>query len=262
MHNKNNSTRDDVRTENFTPGPSFVEEFSSNVLYEDNHLLGLYKPAGLLVQGDHTGRPSLLDMAKHWLKLKYQKPGNVFLGMVHRVDRPVGGVVMFARTSKAAARLSAQIRNRTITKIYQAVVHGRIDPWLGVLKANLVRKGRKTIVEDPDDRTGQYAHLSYRTVETTEDFSLLEIRLVTGRRHQIRAQLAAKGHPILGDTRYGSQFRLGSHTIALLGKIFTCQHPTKSISITLEAPLPHDWPWPPENSLNLPFEKQTPKVFI
>lgn len=242
----NGTTKKNSWVERFIPGPSFAEEFSANVLYEDNHVLGVYKPAGVLVQGDRTGRPTLLDMAKYWVKLKYQKPGNVFLGLVHRLDRPVAGVVMFARTSKAAGRLSAQFREHTVTKIYHAVIHGKIDPPQGVLKGVLIKHGTKMVVTNRGNQNGQYAELSYTTVDHGSGFSLLHIELLTGRRHQIRVQLAAEGHPIVGDTMYGSPVQFGQDTIALLAKSLTCRHPTKLMSVTIEAPLPPDWPWPPE----------------
>jgi 23S rRNA pseudouridine1911/1915/1917 synthase len=296
--NKNN-TKKTSWVERFTPGPSFVEEFSANILYEDNHLLGIYKPAGLLVQGDRSGRATLLDMAKYWLKLKYEKPGDVFLGLVHRLDRPVAGVIMFARTSKAAGRLSAQFRDHSVTKIYRAVVHGHMSPPQGILKGMLVKQGTKTVVVDTENQGSQYetvekrdiflsgkkgknfnrrntsgisrikicrltphhekmavsqgsqyAELSYTTVETKGEFSLLQIQLVTGRRHQIRAQLAAEGHPIVGDTIYGSPFKFEGNIIALLARSLTCRHPTKPVDVTIDAPLPPDWPWPPEKIAN------------
>jgi 23S rRNA pseudouridine1911/1915/1917 synthase len=153
---------------------------------------------------------------------------------------------MFARTSKAAGRLSAQFRDHSVTKIYRAVVHGHMTPPQGVLKGILARQGTKTIVADAGGEAGQYAELSYTTVETKGEFSLLQIQLVTGRRHQIRAQLAAEGHPIVGDTIYGSPFKFEGNIIALLARSLTCRHPTKPVDVTIDAPLPPDWPWPPE----------------
>jgi len=214
------------------------------VLYEDNHLLGLYKPAGLLVQGDATGDPSLLDLGKAWLKARYAKPGNVFLGLVHRLDRPVAGVVLFARTSKAAARLSAQFRERRVGKDYLAVVHGRLSEAAGELCHHLVRAGSSSRVVDAPTDGAQEARLSFRRVGTAHDRSLVSVSLHTGRRHQIRVQIAALGHPILGDLRYGAPAPLPNGQIALLAHRLSVMHPTRKTPITLESPPPRGWPWP------------------
>jgi 23S rRNA pseudouridine1911/1915/1917 synthase len=217
------------------------------ILYEDNHLLGVYKPAGMLTQGDKTGDLSLLDWAKGWIKDRYGKPGKVFLGLVHRLDRPVAGVVLFARTSKAASRLSAQIRDRTMKKIYQAVVHGSPHPLQGESELYLARIRNKSTVTGPHDPSGQLAVLHYRVIEIHAAFSLVEVTLVTGRHHQIRCQLAALGHPILGDLKYGSRQALPSQAIALVSKQLTCRHPTRDIDVVIESPIPKNWPWPPSS---------------
>jgi len=214
------------------------------ILYEDNHLLGVYKPPGMLIQGDKTGDLSLLDWAKEWIKNRYKKPGNVFLGLVHRLDRPVAGVALFARTSKAAGRLSAQIRDRTMEKIYWAVVHGTPDPLEGRSELHLARIRNKSIVTGPNDPFGKLAVLHYQVLESRVPFSLMEVTLVTGRHHQIRCQLAALGNPVLGDVKYGSLQPLPSGTIALLSKRIVCRHPTKGLDVVIESPLPENWPWP------------------
>jgi 23S rRNA pseudouridine1911/1915/1917 synthase len=219
---------------------------SITILYEDNHLLGVYKPAGMLVQGDRTGDLSRLDWAKAWIKTKYGKPGRVFVGLVHRLDRPVPGVVLFARTSKSAARLSAQFREHRIMKMYWAVVHGHIQPPQGTSRVYMGKEGRTAVMTSSDDPKGKYAELSYRTIETVRDASLMQITLKTGRHHQIRAQLAAMGHPILGDRKYGS--RITTPMIGLLSKALTFRHPTKPMDITIESPLPTRWPWPPPSA--------------
>ncbi|MFH1983414.1 MAG: RluA family pseudouridine synthase [Pseudomonadota bacterium] len=225
------------------------------VLYEDNHLLGLYKPAGLLVQGDRTGDPCLLDLGKSWLKARYAKPGQVFLGLVHRLDRPVAGVVLFARTSKAAARLSAQFRERRVTKDYLAVVHGRLETESGELAHHLVRDGASSRVAEPDSDGAQAARLTYRRLGESFDRSLVAVSLHTGRRHQIRAQLAAIGHPILGDLRYGAPAPLPNAQIALLARHLGVTHPTTKAPILLNAPIPAGWPWsgPEAIGQNIPW---------
>ncbi len=215
------------------------------ILYEDNHLLGLFKPAGMLIQGDKTGDLSLLDWAKDWLKNKYMKPGNAFLGLIHRLDRPVAGAVLFARTSKAAGRLSAQIREHEIRKTYWAIVQGSPRPPEGESKVFLKRAGSKSILTGPHDPSGRAAELTYRILETWGRFSLVEIDLITGRHHQIRCQFAAMGCPVLGDLKYGFPYALPSRNIGLLSKRLSCRHPTKPLDVVLESPTPDDWPWPP-----------------
>lgn len=181
--------------------------FSLKILYEDNHLIAVFKPAGVLVQGDkpvgERREPTLMDEVKKYLKEKYKKQGNVFLGLVHRLDRPVSGIVLFAKTSKGAARISEQIRERKISKIYHAVVEGEIKPSSGTLTHFLKKDEEKRIAIISKEGTGDLAELDYKTVKTNGKFSLLKINLKTGRFHQIRAQLAAVGHPIAGDIKYG-----------------------------------------------------------
>lgn len=215
------------------------------LFYLDNHLLALYKPAGLLVQGDETEDVSLLDLAKGWLKEVYQKPGRVFLGMVHRLDRPVAGVVVFARTSKAAARLSEQFRTGSTRKRYLAVVEGRVTPKEGRLVHRIERRDNlSSRVVDKAVASGREARLSYRVLETCGSRTLVEVSLETGRRHQIRVQLAHIGHPIVGDLRYGAPSPLPLAQIALLARELTIEHPTRKTPLTLQSPLPRGWPWP------------------
>jgi 23S rRNA pseudouridine1911/1915/1917 synthase len=213
------------------------------VLYEDNHLLAVFKPPGILVQGDRTGDPSLLEWGKDWLRARYRKPGRVFLGLVHRLDRPVSGVVLLARTTKAAARLSEQFRERRIEKVYWAVVHGRPDPPAGELADHLAKRGLTTVRVSPEDSRAKAATLRYRTLETSIGLSLVEIRLITGRHHQIRSQFAALGHPVVGDHRYGAPRPSPSRLLGLLARSLTCRHPTRPVDITFLSPLPSGWPW-------------------
>lgn len=214
------------------------------VLHEDNHLLALYKPAGLLVQGDDTGELSLLDLGKAWLKDRYAKPGRVFLGMVHRLDRPVAGVVLFCRTSKAAARLSEQFRSGTTRKTYLAVVEGIPKQESGRLVQQMERReGRSSrIVPEKTDQSRE-ARLSYRVLDVSGPRSLIEVQLETGRRHQIRLQLAHMGNPILGDLRYGASAPLPQKQVALLARELVVEHPTRKEKLSFRSPLPRSWPW-------------------
>ncbi len=214
------------------------------VFHEDNHLLALYKPAGLLAQGDHTGAPSLLDLAKPWMKERYQKPGGVFLGLVHRLDRPVAGVMLFARTSKAAARLSAQFRTGSIHKVYLAVVEGVPLRRSESLIDNIERQGRICrIVPSATDRSRE-ARLHFHLIESNAERSLLKVVLETGRRHQIRLQLSHVGLPLVGDVRYGARAPLEARQIALLARELTIEHPTRRRPVRFVCPLPSGWPWP------------------
>lgn len=176
------------------------------VLFEDNHILAVVKPPGLLTQGDITGDSTLLDSAKAYIKEKYDKPGEVYMGLVHRLDRPTGGVVVLCRTSKAASRLSEQFRNRTVEKTYLAVCRGRPKKLEGTLVHHLRHHEelRKTYAEASGAKGSKVARLSYRVLhhDLKADESLLEVNPETGRKHQIRCQLAAIGHPIKADVKY------------------------------------------------------------
>jgi 23S rRNA pseudouridine1911/1915/1917 synthase len=213
------------------------------VYYEDNHLLVLYKPAGLLVQGDETGADNLLDLAKGWIQQRYHKPGRVFLGLVQRLDRPVAGVMVFARTSKAAARLSAQLRSRQTRKAYLAVVEGRLPSERGELRHHVERQGRLSRMVPQPTASSREARLSYRVLAAADDRSLMEIELETGRKHQIRLQLALIGCPIMGDVRYGARAPLPSRPIALLAREIAFEHPTRREMLSFACPPPIGWPW-------------------
>lgn len=209
------------------------EFFGLEILFEDNHLLVVDKAPGIAVQGARAGEPSVFLAAGAYLKRKYQKPGNVFVGVVHRLDKPVGGVLVLARTSKAAARLAAQFAGRTVEKTYQARVEGT-PPREGALR-HFLRAGEKSMIADKDDKKGgQEARLRFRRIDAGASGSLLEIELETGRKHQIRCQLAAAGFPILGDQRYGSS-RPWPEGIALLCQRLTFQHPVdKELELSFE----------------------------
>jgi 23S rRNA pseudouridine1911/1915/1917 synthase len=220
------------------------------LLHEDNHLLVVYKPAGLLSQGDASGADNLLDLCKSWLKMRYAKPGRVFLGLVHRLDRPVAGVMAFARTSKAAARLSAQIRERRVRKLYLAVVEGRLPAAEGRLCDRLVRTEHGSRVAGPAE-DGSEARLSYRVQAVAAGRSLVTVELETGRKHQIRVQLTHAGCPVAGDVRYGAAGPLPGGPIALFARELELEHPTRPERLTFTAPLPAGWPWdadPPDPS--------------
>jgi 23S rRNA pseudouridine1911/1915/1917 synthase len=193
-----------------------------NVLYEDNHIIAVLKPAGIPVQ--KGGRKQSLDLVvKDYLKKKYKKPGNVFLGIVHRLDQPVSGIILFAKTSKGASRLSEQFREKELEKTYRAVLVGKLKNKRGILKSR-IRKEKggyfRAVIDgpaygEPQDKKGKEAELEYKIVKEGAKNSLVEIKLGTGRFHQIRAQFSSIGHPVLGDVKYGSPMVLPGGKIAL-----------------------------------------------
>jgi 23S rRNA pseudouridine1911/1915/1917 synthase len=214
------------------------------VIFEDNHLLALYKPAGLLVQGDESGEICLLDLAKAWIKERHRKPGRVFLGLVHRLDRPVAGAMVFARTSKAAGRLSHQIRTRQMHKLYLAVVEGRLPAVEGRLAHHIERGERTSRIVSAATPLSREARLAYRVRESAGGRSFVEIELQTGRKHQIRLQLAHLGCPIVGDVRYGAPSPLPARQIALFARRIVLEHPTRREQLSVDVSLPVGWPWP------------------
>ena len=206
------------------------------ILYEDNHLIAVCKPAGMLTQGDASGEPSLLDWVKRWIAVQHQKPGNVFLGLLHRLDRPVCGVVLFAKTSKAAARLSQQFRERTVIKRYRAAVEGTITPPSGRLEHFIRHQegARQVQVSNRPHSDAKTARLRYDTRWTGDKISVLEVQLETGRKHQIRAQLAHVGHPIVGDRLYGARPRSDLDGIALCSVSLAVLHPITKAPLIIE----------------------------
>lgn len=215
---------------------------SLDILYEDNHLLVVSKPAGLATQGVSDEEPSAVTLAKDYLRRKYKKPGNVYLGVVSRLDAAVSGVLVLARTSKAAARLSEQFRERTTRKVYWAVVdkpprqnEATLTDWL-----RKDEKTQKMVVTAPHSVGGQRARLSYRILKRLPAGTLLEIELETGRKHQIRVQLAHHGCHILGDRKYGSRRPFASG-IALHARTLEITHPVKKETLTFTAPVPGSW---------------------
>ncbi|MFT4579852.1 MAG: 23S rRNA pseudouridine1911/1915/1917 synthase [Nitrospinales bacterium] len=214
-----------------------------SVLYLDNHLIAVCKPAGILTQADDSGDESLMDQVKAWIKTEFNKPGNVFLGLIHRLDRNVSGVVLFARTSKGASRLSEQFRDKTTEKFYRAIVEGKPNPEQAPLSHHLRKeKNLKSTVFRRPGKDMQHAELEYKTLNNYKGNSLLEIKLHTGRFHQIRAQLAFIGHPILGDKKYGAATPLPERQIALYAHRLIFKHPISKEKICVESPPPPFWP--------------------
>ena len=203
--------------------------------------------------GDETGEGNLLDLSKAWIKERHHKPGRVFLGLVHRLDRPVAGAMVLARTSKAAARLSEQIRNRRMRKVYVAVVEGRPPSDEGRLVHHLERRGGAVRIVPHPTPLSREARLAYRVQDAAGGRSLVEIELETGRKHQIRLQLAHAGCPILGDVRYGAPCALPSRPIALLARHIAFEHPTRGEVLAFTAPFPGGWPWPGLAAADSPF---------
>ena len=218
------------------------------VLYEDNHLLVVEKPVNVPTQGDSSGDLDLLTMLKEDLKARYDKPGNVYLGLIHRLDRPVGGVMVFAKTSKAASRLSEQVRNHSFVKVYYAVLHGTPKPQKGRLEHYLAKDKVKNIVRvvDPSDKEGKQAILEYYILEEIKDrtpLSLAEIQLLTGRSHQIRVQFSSIGHPLFGDQKYGAEINKPGQQIALWSHEIRLLHPTKKEEMAFISNPPDQYPW-------------------
>jgi 23S rRNA pseudouridine1911/1915/1917 synthase len=213
-----------------------------DILFEDNHCLAIAKPAGCL-STHYQGKEETLDRAvKTYLKEKYRKPGKVFLGVVHRIDRPVSGVLLFARTSKAAARLSEQFREGTIEKVYWAIVEGTVITPAGSLE-DWLRKDRergRVDVVPPRTKDARQALLHFEKRGSHGDLTWLEVRPQTGRTHQLRVQLAHHGHPIYGDAKYGS-IHIFDQAIALHARSLTFLHPIRYEPITLTAELPRNW---------------------
>lgn len=197
------------------------------ILYEDNHIIVVEKPPNIPSQGDKTGDEDMLTIIKKYIKEKYNKPGNVYLGLVHRLDRPVGGVMVFAKTSKAAARLSEQVRNKTFKKEYLVIVDGKLEKPKGTLENYLLKNERNNLskVVKEGTKNAKYAKLDYEVLKYNEeiDLSVLKVLLHTGRHHQIRVQLANIGHSICGDQKYGTRGR--GKQICLWAYKLTIEHP-------------------------------------
>ena len=212
----------------------------TQILYEDNHILIINKNVGQLVQGDKTGDKSLLELLKSFMKERDQKPGNVFLGLVHRIDRPTSGLVIYAKTSKALSRLTQMIKNREIKKTYWAIVPKEIIPQSQTLTHYLKKneKNNKAIVYNKETDGAKKAILNYQIIKTLDNYMLLEIDLQTGRHHQIRAQLSKIGVPIKGDLKYGAPRSNPDGGISLHARCLEFIHPVSKEQIKITAPTP------------------------
>ncbi len=223
------------------------------VLYEDNHLIAVNKRAGDLVQGDETGDEPLPERIKAYLKVKYDKPGNVFLGVVHRLDRPTSGIVVFARTSKALGRMNDLFRHRDTLKVYWALCERAPAEPFGKLTDFLAKnaKQNKSYVVEANHPKGKKAELSYRLLGSLERYHLIEIELHTGRHHQIRAQLAAIGCIIRGDLKYGAKRSNPDGSISLHARKLEFVHPVQKEPISITVPCPSEKIWQEAQSLAL-----------
>lgn len=212
-----------------------------NILYEDNHVLCVVKPANLPVQADNTKDEDLLTLVKQYLKEKYNKPGNVYLSLVHRLDRPVGGAMILAKTSKAASRLSESIRVRAIDKVYYAILDGVPKKQSDTLVDYLTKDTKTNMVSVTNAKIGKKSILHYQVLATKNGHTLVEIHLETGRPHQIRVQFASRNLPLVGDQRYNKNAK--KVQIALWAVSLTFPHPTAKDKITIHSDPPEIWPW-------------------
>ena len=219
-----------------------MSEPALEVLYEDNHLLAVNKPAGLLTQPSGTDRPNLEDLTKDWVRIQKNKPGAVYLHTIHRLDSPVSGVVMFSRTSKALSRMNEHMRDRKIERIYHAVTHQRPPKKEATLTHYLRHCKLHAEVCKKDKDGAKEAILHYRVLQESNGQHLLELRLETGRYHQIRAQLGAINCPVLGDSLYGGSQSKRAKGIALHHHTMRIQHPVTKEALTVTAPYPGNWP--------------------
>lgn len=215
------------------------------VLYEDNHIIIVFKESGEIVQGDKTGDTPLSETVKEWIRHKYNKPGNVFLGVVHRLDRPVAGLVVFGKTSKATSRLSKMFRDGDVHKTYWAIVQNCPDAQERTLVNWIVRNEQKnkSFAYDHEVPNSKKAVLSYKVIGNSERYTLLEVNLLTGRHHQIRCQLAHIGCPIKGDLKYGARRSNPDGSISLLSHKVEFVHPVSHKQISVTSPLPDDNLW-------------------
>jgi 23S rRNA pseudouridine1911/1915/1917 synthase len=220
-----------------------VDELS--ILYEDNHIIAVNKPAGMLVQGDKTGDETLGDIVKQYIKVKYEKPGEVFLGVVHRIDRPVSGIVLYARTTKALQRLNEMFQKREIQKTYWAIVESRPEKESDLLVNYLIKNEQKNMsrVVSPETKGALKCELEYKLIAESDHYYLLEVDPHTGRHHQIRVQLSNIGCIIKGDLKYGAKRSNKDASICLHARHIEFIHPVKKEPISITAPVPEDSLW-------------------
>ena len=212
-----------------------------NIIYEDNHLLVVEKPVNMPVCEDESGDMDLLNLLKLYIKKKYNKPGNVYLGLVHRLDRPVGGIMVFAKTSKAASRLSEQVREHKLEKCYYAVLEGNIKKH-DVLVDYLIKDKKKNISFVTNSSKGKYAKLSYKKVGDKNGFSFVDIELDTGRSHQIRVQFSSRGFPLVGDAKYNLHSD-NKINVALFAYKLSFYHPVSKEKLVFELKKPEKYPF-------------------
>ena len=215
------------------------------VVYEDNHIIIVFKEAGEIVQGDKTGDEPLSEKVKQYIKEKYHKPGNVFLGVVHRLDRPVAGLVVFARTSKALTRMNEMFRKGEVHKTYWAITQNSPSAPESLLENWLVRneKQNKSYAYDREVAGSKLAKLTYKVIGKSDRYTLIEVHLLTGRHHQIRCQLAHMGCPIRGDLKYGAKRSNPDGSISLLARHIEFVHPVSKQNLSIDSPLPEDILW-------------------
>lgn len=226
--------------------PSNIKPISPDrILYLDNHLIAVNKKAGEPVQADESADSPLLEKVREYLRIEFKKPGNVFCGLIHRLDRPVSGIVLFARTSKGLSRMNEAFRNRNTQKIYHALVRGPVSPLQGTLRHWLLKnaKNNKSFVCSPNTPGAREAILHYQLLKTGKNLNLIEIQLETGRHHQIRTQLSAQNWPIFGDVKYGDRRPLPDLSIALHAFRLDFCHPVNKNHVSITAPYPETSWW-------------------
>ena len=212
-----------------------------NIIYEDNHLLVVEKPINIPVCEDESRDLDLLTILKQYIKEKYKKPGNVYLGLIHRLDRPVGGIMVFAKTSKAASRLSTQVREKQLTKTYYAVVENKLKDS-DTLKDYLIKDSKTNITKVTTKDLGKEAILNYEIIKKKDNLNLVKINLITGRSHQIRVQFSSRNNPLYGDQKYNKN-AISNTNIALFAKVLAFNHPVTKERLTFEIDLPKRYPF-------------------